>query len=75
MCAGKEHNVERRCLSGNMCNDMFCHPQVDLKSGDLSPKHVGRFKIMMYNLQFYFAAWTMHFQIRRKKGQRNAFFK
>jgi hypothetical protein len=53
MCARKEHNKERRCLSGKVCNDMFCHPQGDLTNGDLSPKHVGRFKVIMYNLQFY----------------------
>lgn len=36
-----------------MCNGMFCHPQGDLTNGDLSPKHVGRFKVIVYNLQFY----------------------
>ena len=35
------------------CNDMFCHPQGDLANGNLSPKHVGRFKFMMYKLKFY----------------------
>ena len=52
MCARKEHNKERRCLSGNVRNNMFCHPQGGL-TNDLSPKHVGRFKDIMCNLQFY----------------------
>jgi hypothetical protein len=44
--------MERRSLSGNMCNDVLSSSGI-LEYGDLSPKHVGRFKIMMYNLQFY----------------------
>jgi hypothetical protein len=47
MCARKEQNKERRCLFGNVCNDMVCHPQGDLTTGDLSPKYVGRFKVIM----------------------------
>lgn len=56
MCARKEHNKERRCLSGNVCNDMVCNPQGDLTIGDLSPKYVGRFKVIMYNLTFLLCA-------------------
>jgi hypothetical protein len=70
MCARKEHNKERRCLSGNVRHDMFCHPQGDLTNGDLSPKHVGRFNDIMYILQFYCVCVLMYVNNYKQNAQK-----
>jgi hypothetical protein len=71
MCVRKEHNKERRCLSGNVCNDMVCHPQGDLTIGDLSPKYVGWFKVIMYKLQFSRVKVALSIGDQRNDGESN----